>query len=99
MTMKTSRTIFLICFMLSSFVFTAYAQWVQMNGPYGGEITCLEKIGTNIFTGTQNGGVYLSTNNGASWTPVNSGLTTLYIYTLAVSGANLYAGTDGGVFF
>ena len=31
--------------------------------------------GTNLFAGTYSSGVFLSTNNGTSWTAVNSGLT------------------------
>jgi hypothetical protein len=44
------------------------------------------------------GGVFLSTNNGASWTAVNNGLTSQYVESLTVSGSNLFAGTYGGVF-
>ena len=39
------------------------------------------------------GGVFLSTNNGTSWTAVNSGLTNTDVHALAVSGTNLFAGT------
>jgi hypothetical protein len=53
---------------------TVSAQWVSANGPNGGNIRCLAVSGGNIFAGTD-GGVYLSTNNGTSWTAVNSGLT------------------------
>jgi hypothetical protein len=34
---------------------------------------------TNLFAGTQGGGVYLSANNGKSWTAVDSGLTNTYL--------------------
>lgn len=54
--------------------------------------------GTNIFAATWDG-VFLSANDGASWSSVSTGLTTLHINVLAVSGGNLYAGTEGaGVF-
>ena len=33
----------------------ASAQWVQTNGPYGGEIACLAVSGTNIFAGNLSG--------------------------------------------
>jgi hypothetical protein len=73
------------------------AQWIQTNGPYGGTIFCFAVSGTNLFAGTGNGGVFLSTNNGTSWTAVNSGLTNPYVWSLAVSGTNLFAGTyEGG---
>jgi hypothetical protein len=55
--------------------------------------------GSTIFAGTD-AGVFLSTNNGTSWTPVNSGLTgdALDIRSLEVSGSTIFAGTDTGVF-
>ncbi len=76
---------------------SAHAQWVQTNGPYGGYINCFTVSGTNLFAGTS-GGVFLSTNNGTSWTAVNNGLTNTDVRALAVSGTNLFAGTSGGVF-
>ena len=77
------------------------AQWIQINGPsYGGDIRCFAVNGSNLFAGTDGGGVFLSTNNGTSWTAVNAGLpTNTSVYALAVNGSNLFAGTfRGGVF-
>jgi hypothetical protein len=61
--------------------------------------------GTNLFAVTLYGGVFLSTNNGESWTQASNGLTDLGITTLVVSPekngagtANLFAGTGSGVF-
>jgi hypothetical protein len=76
---------------------TASAQWVQTNGPPGG-VSCLAVSGTSLFAGTSRGGVFLSTNNGTSWTAGGSGWTYGTVYALIVSGVNLFAGTDGGVF-
>jgi ligand-binding sensor domain-containing protein len=55
---------------------------------------------TNFFAGcgTYQKGVFLSTDNGASWTQVNGGLTAAGVYSLAASGTNLFAGTIDGVF-
>jgi hypothetical protein len=53
--------------------------------------------GTNIFAGTD-AGVFLSTNNGSSWT-ANSDLTFIQVWSLAVSGGNVFAGTWGGGVF
>ena len=41
------------------------------------DVYALAVSGTNLFAGTD-GGVFLSTNNGTSWTAVNSGLTNTY---------------------
>jgi hypothetical protein len=63
--------------------------------------------GTNIFagTGTHAGapvtGIYLSTDNGSSWTDVNNGLppvTATDVYALAIIGSNIFAGTYHGVY-
>ncbi len=73
-----------------------HAQWIQTNGPYGGIVRSFAVSGTNLFAGTSGGGVFLSTNNGASWTAVSTGLTNTHVYALGVSGTNLFAGTYGG---
>jgi photosystem II stability/assembly factor-like uncharacterized protein/pimeloyl-ACP methyl ester carboxylesterase len=75
------------------------AQWVQTNGPYGGNITSFAISGDNIFAGTGGGGIYLSSNNGSSWSPVNTGLSDWDVRTIAASGNNIFAGTGGGAFF
>jgi photosystem II stability/assembly factor-like uncharacterized protein len=46
-----------------------------------------------------NAGVFLSTNNGSSWTAVNTGLTNHNVLSLAISGSSIFAGTmNAGVF-
>jgi photosystem II stability/assembly factor-like uncharacterized protein len=74
------------------------AQWIQTNGPQGAGINCFANIGTNLFVGTDVG-VYLSTDNGLTWTRVIDGLWTLKIHTLAVIGTELFAGTEGAGMF
>jgi ligand-binding sensor domain-containing protein len=55
--------------------------------------------GTNIFAGTTGEGVFLSTNRGATWTAIDSGLTNLSIYGLATIAQGIFAGASGaGVF-
>ena len=55
---------------------------------------------TNLFAGTQGGGVFLTTNNGTNWNAVNNGITGngMYVYSLAVMGTNLFAGTSIGIY-
>jgi hypothetical protein len=56
--------------------------------------------GTNLFAGTSGAGVFLSTNNGTSWTAATTGLGNTAVPSLAVSGTNLFSGTQGhGIFF
>ena len=77
----------------------AYAQniqWQQTNGPYGGYIRCFGQSGSTLFAGTNDGGIYRSSNNGLSWEQVNTGLTNKDVRSLIVSGSTLFAGTSGG---
>jgi len=61
-------------------------------------------IGSNLFAGTSGGGVFLSTDDGTTWNPVDNGLTNNVVFALTsiVNGTgdtSLYAGTGGsGVF-
>ena len=76
----------------------ASAQWVQTSGPEGGQIHCIVAIDSRLFAGTS-GGVFLSTNAGTTWTPVNAGLWNPVVVSLVVLDANLFAATNGaGVF-
>jgi hypothetical protein len=59
-------------------------------------VTYLAMSGSYIFAGTWGNGVYLSVDNGTSWTALNIGLTNTAVRSLAVSGSNLFAGTWGG---
>ncbi|HEV8512952.1 MAG TPA: T9SS type A sorting domain-containing protein [Cyclobacteriaceae bacterium] len=73
------------------------ASWAASNtGLTSTNVLSFAVNGTSIFVGTTNG-VFLSTNNGASWTAVNNGLTNTYgyVWSLAVSGNNIFAGTEG----
>ena len=72
-------------------------------------ISAIAVIGANgpspiVAAGTYLDGVFLSTNNGASWVESSEGLTDLEVISLAVidvpsSPALLFAGTDGGGIF
>jgi ligand-binding sensor domain-containing protein len=52
--------------------------------------------GSHLFAATD-GGVFLSSNGGISWSAANAGLTDTIVYALAVSGSNLLALTNSGV--
>jgi hypothetical protein len=73
--------------------------WSQANtGLPDTTVIAFAVSGTNLFAGTDGGGVYLSTNYGTNWIRVNDGLTDGYVNALAVCGTNLFAGTYTGVF-
>lgn len=93
---------FLINLLLSTGI--TQAQWIQTNNYElsNSGVSSFAVSGTNLFAGT-NWGVFLSTNNGTSWTAVNTGLPytyNVYVFNaLAVSGTNIFAGTyQRGVF-
>ncbi|MEK9138120.1 MAG: regulator, partial [Bacteroidota bacterium] len=51
------------------------------------------------FVGTLSGGVFRSTDDGTSWSPVNTGLTSLDARSLVLNSINIaFAGTGAGVF-
>ena len=56
-------------------------------------ITCFDTIGTILFAGSADSGVYRSIDGGLSWKPANNGLIDDTVGALAVIGTNLIAGT------
>ncbi len=57
--------------------------------------------GTTVYAATEGEGVFRSQFGGAAWQPFNSGLDDInarYVRTLLVSGTDVYAGTNLGVF-
>ncbi len=73
----------------------AQSQWEQTSTPPGGSVWAMETIGSNIFAGTTSGGVYFSDDNGASWIQRNGAFPDMEVYSLAVNGTDIYAGTGG----
>ena len=67
--------------------------------PFVSNVVSFAVIGSNLFAGSDSSGVYLSINNGTSWTAVNTGLMNTYVSSLAVSGTNLFAGVGGSASF
>jgi ligand-binding sensor domain-containing protein len=99
---RIARFVFLLLVFWLSANTKATAQnfWQQTNGPYGGEIRALTiNSRGDIFAGTFAGGVFRSNDNGGSWTAVNFGLTSRFVYALAINpSGHIFAGTDDGVF-
>jgi photosystem II stability/assembly factor-like uncharacterized protein len=90
-------------FIFSCFMRPVSAQWVQTNGPYGGDVRCfaVSPDGSGkIFAGTIDNGVFRSTNSGASWKEVNAGVLRRSISALAVMGSHVFAsvGSESGLF-
>lgn len=83
---------------LSSICFNIYAQWVQTNGPYGRTVNCFTVQGSNIFAGTNEFGVYRTSDNGEHWFAVNNGVSNYNVISFLVNGNYIFAGTDNGLF-
>jgi ligand-binding sensor domain-containing protein len=80
----------LIFFLLAMQI--SFAQWVQTNGPYGGSVWSLAGDETKLVAGTQDNGIFLSTNFGNDWLEVNSGLPIdSRVPSIAISGTNIFA--------
>jgi photosystem II stability/assembly factor-like uncharacterized protein len=87
-----------IIFLLPMLSNNCLGQWVKMNGPYGGNIKSFTVNGAYIYAGTDNNGVYISGDNGLSWSSVNNGLGEIPVYSLSTSGNQILACTEYGLF-
>ncbi|HET7153215.1 MAG TPA: T9SS type A sorting domain-containing protein, partial [Candidatus Kapabacteria bacterium] len=64
-------------------------------------VTCIIANGNDMYAGTWLQGVSHSTDNGATWTTIDSGLpapSSMNVYALALSNNVLLAGTDHGLY-
>jgi photosystem II stability/assembly factor-like uncharacterized protein len=81
---------FLLFFLLLTQI--CFAQWVQTNGPLGGEVMCITGIDTTLYAGTEIG-VFRSTNWGSNWTPIGPDVfvTSLAVRSNDESGLYIFA--------
>ena len=94
--MKNIFRFLFVVFCLFTTTNPLHAQWIQTSGPPGGWVRSFAVSGANLFAGITNGGVFLSTNNGTSWTAASAGLpSTSTVDALTASGTYLFAGTNG----
>jgi photosystem II stability/assembly factor-like uncharacterized protein len=70
------------------------AQWVQTNGPNGGDISALMVDSSGVVAVNWNEGVFQSTDLGLNWEPAGQGLPNSAIWSLYRFGKYLFAGTD-----
>lgn len=88
--------VFAICTLFSV---TSEAQWIPTNGPPN-YVSTFAISDSNIFAGTiegfQQGGVYLTTDNGQIWTETS--LRNKSVYSLVISGTKIFAGTSDNIY-
>ena len=62
--------------------------------PANTAVFAFAQSGSSLFAATNNG-LFISLNQGQSWTAVSTGLPNTGIVSLAVNGTNIFAGTVG----
>ena len=79
-------------------------QWFQVNSTIASPGLCVaanpNQVNT-VYLGTNGGGLYESTDFGQTFTSLSSGLSELFVYSLAIdvnNGNTIYAGTSTGVY-
>jgi len=74
------------------------ADWYAA-GLAGTSVSAIAASGSNVFAGTDSAGVFLSTDAGASWAPVNAGIQSTHISSIAINGLNVLVGTTDRALF
>ena len=78
---------------------STFPQWARTNGPEGVAIRSLANIDGTIYAGTEVNGVYISTDDGITWTARNAGIETYGVSSIISFQGFIFAGTlQGGVF-
>lgn len=72
--------------------------WAPTSGPDGGTTNDFLMIGANILAATDDGGVFLSTNEGVTWSAMNQGLGSPNVRALISFSGSTYAATATGVY-
>jgi len=93
---------YITIFFLFSFLIPlpSFAQWVQSNGPYGSRAECIASGASGVlFAGTFDG-IFISNDNGGSWSRPGSGLVGEHIIGITISNdGTIIAASDGdGIF-
>lgn len=92
---KNYTLYFLIVLLI--FSSSLHAQWVKCSGFSNEDVRSLITFGNNIYAGTIDKGVYISSDNGINWT--RTSLNNITVWAFAAIGNSLFVGTDGsGVF-
>lgn len=74
---------------------TANNFWLQLgNLPDNSGVTGLAVISSNVYAGTPDGNIFVSSNNGGSWNPIYSSNDSQVSDLISDSSGNLYASTN-----
>ncbi|MGA2298344.1 MAG: T9SS type A sorting domain-containing protein [FCB group bacterium] len=101
MNKKRLNFVILLVFLFS--VQFMYAQWQAASTGFPVDnmqsITAIINSGNNLFASTAGLGVFMSTDDGANWSPVNNGLVISSVKCLALIGNRIFAGTSDSSIF
>lgn len=61
-------------------------------------ISCLQSKDNNIYAGTFDNGIYISSNQGTTWTPLNTGLNGTNIKTFGLCSSGLLCAIPSGIY-
>ena len=64
----------------------------------GKQVNAIAVIGSSLFVGTMDSGVFLSRDTGSTWLSIPSGSASKYINSLSAIGTDIFAGTYDGLF-
>ena len=93
--MKKYYNLFSLFFLLCLCINTSLSQW-KTNGPYCGSITCIASSGNKIYAGTFDSGIFMSSDNGNSWS-TNNNFHHL-ISSINIKDNTIYVGTESGLY-
>jgi hypothetical protein len=96
--MKTGAYITLLLLILKSNL--SFSQW-QSLGPNWAQINCNLQFENRIFIGTLTSGIFASDDNGRTWKPKNTGLSSTNISSIIIKNGRLYVGSsnNGDIFY
>jgi len=84
------------------FLSTLPAQWVKLNimpeRPYGPSVESLTANEGNIYAGSDSNHIFRSTDDGLTWSEIDSGFTGLRTTALAAKGDTIISGAPFGIF-
>ena len=79
---KIFLTVFFALFFLQH---NSNAQWVNVSNGIGNkQVYSMTSNGSNLFAGTFNYGLYISTNNGLNWSQAGIGLNNRIVFSLTI---------------
>src|SRR5262245_11330597 len=102
MNRRNSIAFFVLFLIFTTQAYSGNQVWTT-NGPEGGNVQALAIDPSNstiLFAATYHGGIFKSTDGGASWFLQDNGDTKYYLFAIAINPATtstIYAGGVGGV--